>query len=193
MLPDWFIRLGVTGWPLALCSIAALAIICERLVFLIGRLRGRQTICGRLIANLAEHRHRPKSVRDEIASMLVADLQGQYTSGLRLLRLIATISPMLGLFGTILGIINAFRTIAANAGPVSPHLIADGLWEAMLTTAAGLAIALPSVFMAYVFQQFASRQLSGFRMLLNRRSLDYELENLDAAETAASHRERPAA
>lgn len=191
MLPDWFDRLGLTGWPLALCSIAALAIICERLVFVVRSLAGHERTRTRLSDTLAVHRHRHKAVRDEIASMMVAELHAEYLSGVRLLRMIATISPMLGLFGTILGIINAFRTIAATSGPVSPHLIADGLWEAMLTTAVGLAIALPSVFMAYVFQQYASRQLDGFCAHLNRQSIGYETE--PAGGVQSTRRERPAA
>ena len=62
----------------------------------------------------------------------------------------------------------------------------------MLTTAVGLAIALPSVVMAYLFQQFASRQINRFSMLLNRQSLAYEVQGDGPLGMSRSHLERAA-
>ncbi len=191
-MPDWFDRLGLTVWPLALCSVVAVAIVCERLVFVVRSLFRRGRTRAHLVDMLDANRWYPKPVRDELASLMIAELHADYFSGIRSLRMIATISPMLGLFGTILGVVSAFRAIAANVGPVSPHMIADGLWEAMLTTAVGLAIALPSVVMAYLFQQFASRQINRFSMLLNRQSLAYEVQGDGPLGMSRSHLERAA-
>ncbi len=58
---------------------------------------------------------------------------------------IATISPMVGLLGTILGMIQAFNVIAFQTGAVKPILLAGGISKAMVTTAAGLIIAVPSM------------------------------------------------
>ena len=64
-------------------------------------------------------------------------------SGLKILSSIAHLSPLLGLLGTVLGMITAFMTLEQATTQVSPALLAGGIWEALLTTAFGLAIAIP--------------------------------------------------
>jgi biopolymer transport protein ExbB len=63
---------------------------------------------------------------------------------------IAAISPMVGLLGTVLGMIQAFNVIAFQTGAVKPILLASGISKAMVTTAAGLIIAIP----AMIFHSF---------------------------------------
>lgn len=58
---------------------------------------------------------------------------------------IANISPLLGLFGTVTGMIKAFKVIQDAGGKVNASVLAGGIWEAMLTTALGLGVALPTV------------------------------------------------
>ena len=64
-----------------------------------------------------------------------------YTRGLDV---VATLAPLLGLLGTVLGMIEAFRELEAAGGRADPGLLAGGIWEALLTTAAGLTIAIPA-------------------------------------------------
>ena len=66
-------------------------------------------------------------------------------SHLRVLEVIATLSPLLGLFGTVLGMIDAFQQLEAAGSQVNPAILSGGIWEALLTTAAGLAVAIPVV------------------------------------------------
>lgn len=66
----------------------------------------------------------------------------------------ATISPLLGLLGTVTGLIKAFMVIEAQAGLVNPGDLAGGIWEALITTVAGLIVAIPA-YMAYNY--FVSR------------------------------------
>lgn len=63
---------------------------------------------------------------------------------LRTLDMIATISPLLGLLGTVLGMIQAFRDLELAEGAANAALLAGGIWQALLTTAAGLIVALPA-------------------------------------------------
>lgn len=63
--------------------------------------------------------------------------------GLRALEAIAQTAPLLGLFGTVLGMIEAFRAVEAAGAQVDPSDLAGGIWVALATTAAGLAVALP--------------------------------------------------
>jgi hypothetical protein len=64
--------------------------------------------------------------------------------GFRLLDSIAQIAPLLGLFGTVLGMIAAFQALQASGQSVDPAALAGGIWVALLTTAGGLAIAMPT-------------------------------------------------
>lgn len=76
---------------------------------------------------------------DEVAAM---------SKGLRLLELIAMVSPLLGLLGTVLGMIQAFRELALAEGAANAALLAAGIWQALLTTAAGLIVAIPAAIAA---------------------------------------------
>lgn len=65
-------------------------------------------------------------------------------TGFRLLDCVAQIAPLLGLFGTVLGMIEAFQALQEAGNQVDPSLLAGGIWVALLTTAVGLAVAMPT-------------------------------------------------
>ena len=81
---------------------------------------------------------------------------------------------MLGLLGTVLGMIEAFQDISQQTGAVLPSMIADGLWSAMLTTAYGLSIALPCLFAEFIYVRLAERRLANCQNHLNTQSLKLE-------------------
>lgn len=64
-------------------------------------------------------------------------------NGLGVLELIATLAPLLGLLGTVLGMIDAFQALEDAGSRVNPGILAGGIWAALLTTAAGLVVAIP--------------------------------------------------
>ncbi|MEM7440226.1 MAG: MotA/TolQ/ExbB proton channel family protein [Pseudomonadota bacterium] len=64
--------------------------------------------------------------------------------GFRFLDTVAQLAPLLGLFGTVLGMIEAFRALQDAGSTVDPSLLAGGIWVALLTTAAGLVVAMPA-------------------------------------------------
>lgn len=64
-------------------------------------------------------------------------------TGLRLLDTIAQVAPLMGLFGTVLGMIEAFQALQGAGTSVDPSVLAGGIWVALLTTAVGLGIAMP--------------------------------------------------
>lgn len=64
--------------------------------------------------------------------------------GFRLLDTIAQLAPLLGLFGTVLGMIEAFQSLQTAGAVVDPSLLAGGIWVALVTTAVGLAVAMPT-------------------------------------------------
>jgi len=77
---------------------------------------------------------------DAEAGLALAGLE----RGFRLLDTVAQLAPLLGLFGTVLGMIEAFRSLQAAGSSVDPSLLAGGIWVALLTTAVGLAVAMPT-------------------------------------------------
>ena len=81
-------------------------------------------------------------------------LNNQLRRYLRVLNGVATISPLLGLLGTVIGMIRAFNVIATSDAMGRPGLLASGISEALLTTAAGLSVAIPALIF-YLF--FVSR------------------------------------
>mgnify|MGYP000148796201 CR=1 FL=1 len=182
ILPQDFLRLGIMGWPLVACSVLALALCLERAVFFVANRWRKAAQFTSLCAQLERYKEQPKGLRDEALSLMLQDLQGQYFNGLQSLRIIGAISPMIGLLGTILGIITAFKVIAQHPGPVSANAIADGLGEAMLTTAAGLMIALPALLLAHYFQFLGNRQLGDFSLRLNRLSLSLAMQSEQSSD-----------
>ncbi|WP_411353029.1 MotA/TolQ/ExbB proton channel family protein (plasmid) [Leisingera aquaemixtae] len=109
------------------------------------------------LAALPEDRAREETAR-------VAKLHlGSAATGLGALELIATIAPLLGLLGTVLGMIAAFQALQAAGARADPALLAGGIWEALLTTAAGMAVAIP-----------ASAALTWFEAVITRIRRDIE-------------------
>ncbi|WMT91275.1 MotA/TolQ/ExbB proton channel family protein [Pelagibacterium sp. H642] len=80
-----------------------------------------------------------ESEATRVAGRELHDLQ----KGFRTLDAIAQISPLLGLFGTVLGMIEAFQAMQSAGAAVDPSVLAGGIWVALLTTAVGLAVAMP--------------------------------------------------
>lgn len=78
--------------------------------------------------------------------------------GFRILDSVAQIAPLLGLFGTVLGMIDAFQALQNAGNSVDPSLLAGGIWVALLTTAAGLAVAMPTSLALTFFESRVSRE-----------------------------------
>ncbi len=77
------------------------------------------------------------------------------------------IAPLLGLLGTIIGMIATFSQLASTEGAVDMTLLADGIWQALLTTATGLTIAIPAVVAQLAFQRREERIAYALARLAN--------------------------
>lgn len=125
-----------------------------------------QTVAGRrsLRARLAHHAMTSRldpafneaQAREETTRAAKADL-ARAREGLRALELIATIAPLLGLLGTVLGMIAAFQALQEAGNQADPATLAGGIWEALLTTAAGMAVAIPASMALTWFESIADR------------------------------------
>ena len=186
-LPDFLMRGGPVIWAIAALSVLTLGLILWKLFRLsslgawsggrvtaeaialwqagdspaaLARLAPRASVRARL-AHAAMTAHgdaalTPDGAREEttrIARALLAELRG----GLRPLDLIVTIAQLLGLLGTVLGMIAAFQALQDAGGQTDPATLAGGIWEALLTTAAGMAVAIPAAAALTWFDSIADR------------------------------------
>lgn len=106
--------------------------------------------------------HTKEEAREDTARVARRALSDS-RDGLRALELIMTIAPLIGLLGTVLGMIDAFQALQDSGNRADPAALAGGIWEALLTTAAGMGVAIP-----------AGIALSWFDSLSDRVALDIE-------------------
>jgi biopolymer transport protein ExbB len=109
-------------------------------------LKGDRTVLGEVAARLVAASMRrntdPSSLREDIERVCRNRL-AELRAYLRALDMIAQTAPLIGLFGTVIGMIEAFRGMQGAGAAVDPSVLAGGIWVALLTTAVGLAIAIP--------------------------------------------------
>ena len=101
-----------------------------------------------VIVTKGDRRFDKEAEISRIISLEVRALEN-YLGGLEV---VASISPLLGLFGTVLGMIKAFLNLEKAGSQIDPALLAGGIWEALLTTAFGLAVAIPALAAYHLFE-----------------------------------------
>lgn len=102
--------------------------------------------------------------------------------GLRVLEVISTVAPLLGLLGTVLGMIVAFQALQTSGAQADASVLAGGIWEALLTTAAGMAVAIPAALALAWFEAVIDRVASDLEDLLARVFLAQPTDSTRAAE-----------
>lgn len=95
--------------------------------------------------------------REDTERMALGEL-ASLRSGLRVIETTVQTAPLLGLFGTVLGMIASFRALEGAGAQADPAVLAGGIWVALLTTAVGLAIAIPSALALSWFQGRIERE-----------------------------------
>lgn len=173
---DFLSKGGVLMIFIFICSLAAIFFFVERMIALCsaskqtkqlketlldalksGQIERAMTACdahpcalGALAKAAVEHRH---LTREGIQEAVADEAKRQFARLNRFIPavgVIATISPLLGLLGTVTGMIQVFSKLAdeyAAGAHANPGMLAGGIWEALLTTAAGLCVAIPAFLM----------------------------------------------
>lgn len=169
----WFVKGGPVMWPLLLCSVVAGGVILERLLFWARERRARdpQTV-NRLLHMIErgafdEATAAAQGSQDPIVRVMAHGLTHHYLSlqgalevaanaelrrvkqYLAVLDTIITVAPLLGIFGTVTGILGAFGALEGRIP--DPRVVSAGIAEAVITTVAGLAIAIPTVIAYNIF------------------------------------------
>ncbi len=118
------------------------------------------------------------TVREDAERLAHYELAG-LRSLLRVLEATSQIAPLLGLFGTVLGMMSAFQALQSAGAEADPAALAGGIWVALITTAAGLAVAIPAGLLLYWFEGRIDRETS-------------HMENAVTSLFTARLRQRPA-
>lgn len=108
----------------------------------------------------------PDSVEKAFEAASTKELTGPYVI-VSYLSIIAAIAPMLGLLGTVSGMVKAFNAIAAQ-GMGKPDLLADNISEALITTATGMTIGIPAMFFFFFFKNKYGKIVSDITLILGR-------------------------
>lgn len=108
---------------------------------------------GRLMETGIRHGGASEKKLEELLSLSAQNELKKFGKNIRVLEVIATVSPLMGLLGTVIGMVQAFNKVAEHTGQVEPSILAGGIWVALLTTAAGLTVAIPSSIMLHLFDQ----------------------------------------
>jgi biopolymer transport protein ExbB len=201
----WFAAGGFFMWPILAIGLTALLVILERCLVLI-RHRSRPALSERCFATLAQAGPAPAAAlvsaratpQQRLLADGIADLglppaeregrldarllaeAGLFERGLGLLAACAAIAPLLGLLGTVSGMIMSFDVLA-RAGGADPQDLASGIAVALITTQFGLVIAVPIVLIHAVLRRRAQRQLT----LLESQAAHLGVWAVPAAEDAA--------
>lgn len=171
---DFVVKGGPMMIPITICSLVALTVIIERLLSLrrrrvipAGFLTGLQAVLDEGLEDRTAAIEYCQQDGSPVANVFAAGIKRlrepvellekhiqdagervvlRLRRYLRLLSVIASISPLLGLLGTIFGMITAFQTVAMSGEALGKaELLAKGIYEAMITTAAGLLVAIPTL------------------------------------------------
>jgi biopolymer transport protein ExbB len=173
---DYIQKGGLLMWPILVCSVIAVAVFAERLFYLhratihVGEfLQGLSNLVHR--RNFAEALHESAGTPGPVARVIHAAIirhdapraelkeivqeagQLEVPKLERFLGVLATlayVAPLLGLLGTVAGMIDAFGTLSSNGGYATVTELSNGVYKSLLTTAAGLVVATPT-FVAYSY------------------------------------------
>lgn len=115
-------------------------------------------ICRVLSPGLEKVKARTEAIETAIAESIERESSVLHTRN-GYFSVLATIEPMMGLLGTVLGMIAAFNVIAFQAGLGKPALLAQGVSQALITTAAGLIVAIPAMICFFLFRMDISKKL----------------------------------
>ncbi len=180
-MPEWFGSGGPVMWPLLFCSILVSTVVLERVWFW---LRERRRLRPRIVEAVLDSAKRGEVEQaaqmagigpDAALHMLEAGLQDlplaptsalegaakrdleRMNRGLHALDTMITVSPMLGILGTVMGVIQSFELLGA-AGAQDPRAVVGGIAEALITTATGMAIAIAALLPYNFFSALRRKQ-----------------------------------
>jgi biopolymer transport protein ExbB/TolQ len=181
MFASFFATFGISGIILSLCVFTVLVISIERLYFFFIEysVKNGDAFLAMLLEILENIKTKPLNIREIHISQEIDRIEQILGKGVNLIRFISAVAPMIGLFGTVLGIISIFGSIADSNSPITPALIADGLHEALYATAIGLFIAITAMGISVFFHHIINERIQRYIYIMNEENIriDYEVDD----------------
>lgn len=174
-LKNLMINLGFLTLPIFIVFSLVFIVSIERMVFYLFVWKNQKAI-NNIKDVIVKNKAYPKQLREDLVEVEMENINSSLTFGLGMLKFLASLATMLGLLGTVIGMINVFSAIAEVKTAVSPNMISGGIKLAMFTTAYGLAIAILALFMHYIFEIISSKllfKIQEYAILLNT-TTEYE-------------------
>ncbi|MGH1350835.1 MAG: MotA/TolQ/ExbB proton channel family protein [Methyloligellaceae bacterium] len=114
-------------------------------------------VVAHLMRGMMRGAEKEARVREDVERIAAHQLS-KLRSWFRAIEAVVQVAPLLGLFGTVIGMIEAFQNLQNAGTEVDPALLAGGIWVALLTTAVGLAVAIPAAFVLYWLESMADKE-----------------------------------
>ncbi|NBS14365.1 MAG: MotA/TolQ/ExbB proton channel family protein [Verrucomicrobia bacterium] len=112
---------------------------------------------ARVVQTYLEQIDRPAKIREDNVRRTGSHVLESVEKNLRILAALAHLSPLVGLLGTVIGMVLAFSQIQSIQGTVKPSDLAGGIWEALLTTVFGLVVAIPCMALYHAMEGHADK------------------------------------
>ena len=112
---------------------------------------------ARIVQTYLEQLERPAKIREDNVRRVGSLVLESVEKNLRILAALAHLSPLVGLLGTVIGMVLAFSQIQSIQGTVKPSDLAGGIWEALLTTVFGLVVAIPCMALYHALEGHADK------------------------------------
>ena len=178
---DFLFQFGVAGFVLFFCGLVVSIITMERVYFLfiIHSPWKNDMFLASLLQTLEEEKTKPIHIREAHITQEIERIDKMFSKGLIVIRFISVAAPMLGLFGTILGMISIFGAISESNQAVTPALVSGGLKEALYATAMGISIAVPSVGINIFLHHNISSRVQKYIYILNMENIKIDYHHND--------------
>ena len=137
--------------------------------FGLSRLSNPQKLLIENIVNLIESNQTKNFIEQEINIVFTKEFK-KANSLLPTLEIISQVSPLIGLLGTVIGMIDSFNELELGGSLVDPSILAGGIWTALLTTAMGLIVAIPALVSHYFFDRKIYSLSENFEIIVQRLS-----------------------
>ena len=196
------------GWVMYVilgCSVIAFAVMVERFVYClwtkenykrflrqikkyisgkdvnsaISFARKRHTALSRLTVVYLRHIKRKQDVFEDILQRIGSQELGRLEKRVPILATIGHLTPLMGLLGTVLGMIVCFQKIQSLGGQADVNALAGGIWTALLTTAFGLTVAIPVMAAYHYFENLIDRRAKEMQYLISELNQSFNIHPVD--------------
>lgn len=125
----------------------------------------KKSFTGEIILEFIQNQKKSPEILNESLDRKASIIQKKLMSRLNYFSLIATVAPLCGLLGTVMGLMETFSVIEKSGNSAQMNSLAGGIWVAMITTATGLIVAIPCVILHKIFESMAEKKMDDISII----------------------------